>query len=121
MVPIGTDGMRLRNKNKLDCSCHQALPIEPLSDPDLVYFVLFVFFVVNFFLRGEKVFVSVRVRPCGSVANFFLLPACPELVAGLQAVSCLLDCVCLRLNFFCRFDGIVVGRPTGWFLWLTRS
>ena len=48
MVPIGTDGMRLRNKNKLDCSCHQALPIEPLSDPDLVYFVLFVFFVVKY-------------------------------------------------------------------------
>jgi len=20
-----------------------------------------------------------------------------------------------------RFDGIVLGRPTGWFLWLTRS
>ncbi len=82
MVPIGTDGMRLRNKNKLDCSCHQALPIEPLSDPDLVYFVLF---VVNLFLRGERVFVSVCVRPCGSVAKFFLLPAARCLLpAGLR-------------------------------------
>ncbi len=73
MVPIGTDGMRLRNKNKLACSCHQALPIAPLSDPDLVYFVLFVFFVVNFFLRGEKVFVSVRERLRPSAAKILLL------------------------------------------------
>ena len=72
MVPIGTDGMRLRNKNKLACSCHQALPIEPLSDPDLVYFV---FFVVDFFLRGEKVFVSVCERLRLSAAKFLLLPA----------------------------------------------
>ena len=72
MVPIGTDGMRLRNKNKLACSCHQALPIEPLSDPDLVYFVLF---VVNFFLRGEKVFVSVRERLRPSAVNYLLREA----------------------------------------------
>ncbi len=73
VVPIGTDGMRLRNKNKLDCSCHQALPIEPLSDPDLVYFVLF---VVNFFLRGEKVFVSVRERLRPSAAKILLWSCC---------------------------------------------
>jgi hypothetical protein len=75
MVPIGTNGKAPEDESKLAHFRPQGLPIEPLSDPDLAYFVLFVFFVVNFFLRGEKVFVSVCVRPCGSVANFFLLPA----------------------------------------------
>jgi len=69
MVPIGTNGKAPEDESKLAHFRPQALPIEPLSDPDLVYFVLFVFFVVNFFLRGEKVFVSVRVRLRLSAVN----------------------------------------------------
>jgi len=93
MVPIGTNGKAPEDESKLAHFRPQGLPIEPLSDPDLAYFVLFVFFVVNFFLRGEKVFVSVCVRPCGSVANFFLLPAAscqPSARLGPSAVKFLL-------------------------------
>ena len=93
MVPIGTNGKAPEDERKLAHFRPQGLSIEPLSDPDLAYFVLFVFFVVNFFLRGEKVFVSVCVRPCGSVANFFLLPAAscqPSARLGPSAVKFLL-------------------------------